>query len=356
MVHFNYKLYKVFFEHPKGVQKIEIFFLDFYRSIKNPEHVNIINEQTNNLTKKQTMSARTPFCGHCKNIGKQYNTHFTRKTPSQTSELVCPELLKKVCTDCKGRNHTFDKCPRPVSKVASKVAPNQAPSPASVASTVAVPAYKAALQTPKSKVASSVASNVAVPAYNYEDSYQYYSNYEEFSRSPTLNNASTSANAKEPVIQKTLYEYCEQLYELIAEHYPYRAGKITGMFLELDMDEILELIHNPASLQERLNEANEILDREYPWGYVDAMFKSICIHTRSSATNSDNIEVKPLDVREEYRKRVYAAHPTWHTSTINQIVEHFMRKKLSPEEIYEQFSDFERFKVEVKLTFAELNK
>jgi hypothetical protein len=330
------------------------------------------------------MSARTPFCGHCKNIGKQYNTHFTRKTPNQTSELVCPELLKKVCTDCKGRNHTFDKCPRPVSKVAPNQAPSPAPNPASVASvavpapvavpasTVAVPAYKAALQTPKSNVVSSVASNVAssvasnvassvaskvaVPVYNYEDSYQYYSNYEEFSRSPTLNNASASANAKEPVIQKTLYEYCEQLYELIAEHYPYRAGKITGMFLELDMDEILELIQNPASLQERLTEANELLDREYPWGYIDAMFKSICIHTRSSATNSDNIEVQPLDVREEYRKRVYAANPTWQTSTINQIVEHFMKKQLSPEEIYAQFSDFERFKVEVKLTFAELTK
>ena len=166
------------------------------------------------------MNRRTPFCGHCKNIGKQYNTHFTRKTPNQTSELLCPELLKKVCTDCKGRNHTFDKCPRPAAKVGSKVA---------------------------------------------------------------------SANAKEPVVQQTLTEYGEQLYVLIAKNYPYRAGKITGMFLELDMDEILELIQNPASLQERLNEANEILDREYPWGYVDAMFKTICIHTRSSATNSDNI-------------------------------------------------------------------
>ena len=281
------------------------------------------------------MSTRPPFCGHCKNIGKQYNTHFTRKTPSQTSELVCPELLKKVCTDCKGRNHTFDKCPRPVPKVAS---------------TVAVPAYKAALQTPKSNVA----SKVAVPVYNYEDSYQYYSNYEEFSRSPTLNNASASANSKEPIIQKTFYEYCEQLYELIAEHYPYRAGKITGMFLELDMVEIIELIQNPASLQERMNEANEILDREYPWGYVDAMFKSICIHTRSSATNYDNIEAQPLDVREEYRKRVYAAHPTWDSSIINHITEHFMRKKLTPEQIYNLFSNFETFKAEVNLAYAEM--
>ena len=304
------------------------------------------------------MNTRTPFCGHCKNIGKQYNTHFTRKTPNQTSELVCPELLKKVCTDCKDRNHTFDKCPRPAAKVTSNVASKVA----SVAS-VAVPAYKAALQTPKSNVQ---ASSVAVPAYNYEDSYQYYCNYEEFSRSESLNNAkvnayakanaNANANAKEPIVQQTLTEYGEQLYVLIVKKYPYRAGKITGMFLELDVEEIVELIQNPASLEESVNEANEILDREYPWGYIDAMFKSICIHTRSSANNSDNIEVQPLNVREEYRLRVYAAHPEWHSFTINKIVEYFMKKELSPEEIYEQFSDFEAFKVEVDLTFAELNK
>lgn len=301
------------------------------------------------------MNTRTPFCGHCKNIGKQYNTHFTRKTPNQTSELVCPELLKKVCTDCKGRNHTFDKCPRPVAKVTSEVASKVA----SVAPTVAVPAYKAALQTPKSNVqASKVASSVAVPAYNYEDSYQYYCNYEEFSRSESLNNASAnaSANAKEPIVQQTLTEYGEQLYVLIAKKSPYRAGKITGMFLELDVEEIVELIQNPASLEESVNEANELLDREYPWGYIDEIFKRIRMNTRSSANNSDNIEVQPLDVREEYRLRVYAAHPEWHSFTINKIVEYFMKKELSPEEIYEQFSDFEAFKVEVDLTFAELNK
>jgi hypothetical protein len=279
-----------------------------------------------------------------------------------------------------------------VSKVASEVASvASAPNPASTvasapnsASTVAVPAYKAALQTPKSKVASSVASSVAskvaAPAYNYEDSYQYYSNYEEFSRSESLNNSSAKANAnanvsakanasasanasanaiasvKEPVAQQTLTEYGEQLYVLIAKNYPYRAGKITGMFLELDVEEIVELIQNPASLEESVNKANELLDRKYPWGHIDEIFKPIRMNTRSSANNSDNIEVQPLNVREEYRLRVYAAHPEWHSFTINKIVEYFMKKQLSPEEIYEQFSDFEAFKVEVDLTFAELNK
>ena len=317
------------------------------------------------------MSTRTPFCGHCKNIGKQYNTHFTRKTPNSDSELVCPELLKKVCTDCKGRNHTFDKCPRPAPKVAFKVAPNPAQvavsassvavpasSVAVPASSVAVPAYKAALQTPKSNVP---ASSVAVPASKAASSVAIsVYNYEEFSQSPTLNNSCVSAiqtnNSQEPNVQQTPSEYGDQLYVLIAEQYPYCACKITAMFLELDVEEIIELIQNPASLQKRLNEANEILDREYPWGYVDAMFKSICLHTRSSANNSENIEVQPLDDREEYRKRVYVAHPTWPTSTINQIVEHFMKKQLSPKEIYNLFSDFERFKVEVNLAYAEMNK
>jgi hypothetical protein len=35
--------------------------------------------------------------------------------------------------------------------------------------------------------------------------------------------------------------------------------------------------------------------------------------------------------------------------SINKIVEYFMKKQLSPEEIYEQFSNFERFKVEINL-------
>jgi hypothetical protein len=250
------------------------------------------------------------------------------------------------------------------STVASVAVP--APNPASVA----VSAYKAALQTPKSNVASKVASKVAAPAYNYEDSYQYYCNYEEFSRSESLNNSSAKANAnasvsananaiasaKEPIVQQTLTEYGEQLYALIAKNYPYRAGKITGMFLELDVEEIVELIQNPASLEESVNEANELLDRKYPWGHIDEIFKPIRMNTRSSANNSDNIEVQPLNVREEYRLRVYAAHPEWHSFTINKIVEYFMKKQLSPEEIYEQFLDFEAFKVEVDLTFAELNK
>ena len=98
-----------------------------------------------------------------------------------------------------------------------------------------------------------------------------------------------------------------------------------------------------------MNEANDILDYEYPWGYVDSIFKTICIHMRSLDNNSHNIEVQHLDDREEYRKRVYVAHPTWPTSTIDQIVEHFMKKQLIPKEIYNLFSDFERFKVEVNL-------
>jgi hypothetical protein len=51
-----------------------------------------------------------PFCGHCKNLGKEYTSHFPHKTQSKNSPLTCPELLKNVCANCSSRNHTFDKC------------------------------------------------------------------------------------------------------------------------------------------------------------------------------------------------------------------------------------------------------
>ena len=186
---------------------------------------------------------RTPFCGHCKNIGKKYTTHFTRKTPSSTSELVCPELLKKVCTDCKGRNHTSDKCPK---------------------LSVNVPRH---------------VKNVVVPKKKIVNKYE----------------ALIIDDDEVPVIQETMSEYGELLYAVISQHWPYRAGKITGMFLELDVEEINELLVNHVALKERVNEANEILDREYPQGYVDPIFEIACIHTRSSANDYDNTYIDLFD-------------------------------------------------------------
>jgi len=39
-----------------------------------------------------------------------YNSHFVHKTSSPNSRIVCPNLLKRVCTKCTSGNHTEDKC------------------------------------------------------------------------------------------------------------------------------------------------------------------------------------------------------------------------------------------------------
>jgi hypothetical protein len=56
-----------------------------------------------------------PMCTFCKSIGKserEYTSHFIHKTKSLSSRITCPELLKRVCLNCPGNNHTSDRCPK----------------------------------------------------------------------------------------------------------------------------------------------------------------------------------------------------------------------------------------------------
>jgi hypothetical protein len=141
----------------------------------------------------------------------------------------------------------------------------------------------------------------------------------------------------------------EELYAIISKDYPYCAGKITGMLLELDEAELYELLQNPVSLKERVDEANHLLNSAYPWGHIDAIFIPPCVHSRSSACETNLEEVEKMDVREEYRARVYATNPMWHNSIINDIVEYFIKQNLNPDEMYDLFVNFEEFKRQVYL-------
>ena len=76
------------------------------------------------------------------------------------------------------------------------------------------------------------------------------------------------------------------------------------------------------------------------------------MHSRSSACEPILEEAKKMDVREEYRARVYATNPFWDVTTIDKIVEHFMMQALSPEEMYDLFVNFEEFKKQAKLVVA----
>jgi hypothetical protein len=241
-----------------------------------------------------------PFCGHCKNLGREYTSHFTRKTPSQNSELTCPELLK------------IDRC------------------------------NKKTIQTPQPSVKKSNTSKYNILLENEEEQCPICQCIECY----------CDNNYLETKIIPRPRDYGEELYAIVAKDYPLCAGKMTGMFLELDLAEIEEMLENPALMKERIDEASKLLDAEYFWGYVDKIFRPPCVHSRSSACEPNLEEVEKIDVREEYRARVYATNPFWDVTTIDKIVEHFMMQALSPEEMYELFVNFEEFKKQANLVVA----
>lgn len=65
--------------------------------------------------------------------------------------------------------------------------------------------------------------------------------------------------AAPPAKQKNMIG--ERLYPLIQAQQPQRAGKITGMLLEMDNGELLNLLESPDALKAKVQEAVTVLDQ-----------------------------------------------------------------------------------------------
>lgn len=58
-----------------------------------------------------------PHCPHCSNLNRKRDlhdllptNHYLRKTRDPSSDIVCPELLKTVCENCRNPGHTRSYC------------------------------------------------------------------------------------------------------------------------------------------------------------------------------------------------------------------------------------------------------
>ena len=58
-----------------------------------------------------------PHCPHCANLNRKRDfrdllptNHYLRKTRDPSSDIVCPELVKTVCENCRKPGHTRSYC------------------------------------------------------------------------------------------------------------------------------------------------------------------------------------------------------------------------------------------------------
>ena len=243
-----------------------------------------------------------PFCKVCFDANKpesQYTSHFVRKTKDLNSEILCPIILATECRYCHKIGHTISNCslraknnarnahavqrpapapvhvPMPVQapvrgnnryaafdvdeeiEVIEKVKVNETEFPSlggksgSVQETTKVSYAKAFASKPASSTNCSVVNN------KYEEDYEHYCHYEDFSRTQNLTQHQAVVEEEESLTVEE--QYGERMYAVLNQYYHSYTGKIVGMLLNCDREELDEFMINARALYERADEAHAIL-------------------------------------------------------------------------------------------------
>ena len=272
--------------------------------------MNATNNNNNNNNNKK------PFCKVCADAGKTYTAHYVRLNPDPKSPVVCPTLLALECRYCFKFGHTVKYCA--VAKKNNKLRMNlkmnlkiNRDRHTVVATTnTTVVQDKSTTYNNNNKFAAlleqedednnnmephattstttqinnnntwaSIAKTTPTTKNTTKnttklqpvDNYQYHCWAEDYSRSPNLEawlsepSEEQELQLQEEELQEELTladKYGDRLYHILYEYYRERAGKIVGMLLECSEEELAYFMSNRLYLEERANEAFELLQQD----------------------------------------------------------------------------------------------
>ena len=191
-----------------------------------------------------TRIVMTPMCAFCKSIGKserEYTNHYIHKTKSPNSSITCPELLKRVCLNCPGRNHTTDRCPK--------------------RNTVEVcftPEKKEKKNDEKKKETKNRFAGLVEDDSDDDEDKADEPTVVEMGVTPFSFDMNTFLSLTN---QEDQVNYIgEEIYVRVAVRDPQRAGMITGMILELEITELLYMLDTKDLFDARVQECIEVLN------------------------------------------------------------------------------------------------
>ena len=252
---------------------------------------------------------KRPFCKVCADAGKTDTAHYVRLTPDPKSPVVCPTLLALECRYCFKLGHTVKYCalakknnklkmnlkinlkinrdsvtttnntttqdkPPTNSKFAALLEEEQEQEQELELEQEQENNHTTSTTTQINNTWASIAKakpttkNTTKTTVQPVDNYQYHCFAEDYSRSPNLGAwlSEPDEQQQEELQQEELLtvgdKYGDRLYDILYEYYRECAGKIVGMLLECSEEELAYFMSNRLYLEERANEAFELLQQD----------------------------------------------------------------------------------------------